>query len=369
MPRPKIGQTVALIVTSLGGGGAERIMVLLANHFAKSGHKVDLVLLRREGPYLADVSDAVRIVDLGGPRVRFSMLPLWKYFRRERPAVVLSTLRQVNIMVAFALALVHVDTRLVLREASVLNPENKQGLTDKLFWSVYRWAYCRADAVVGISHAISGDIARVTGRTDVVTIHNPIDIETVQEKALEPVEHPWFDDNIPVIIGVGRLVLAKDFPTLIKAFAEVRRKREARLVILGEGLERPALEQLVKDLNLETSVWLPGFMSNPFRYVARSSVFVLSSRWEGFGNVLVEAMACGTAVVSTECPGGPSEILEDGKWGRLVPVGDHEALAKAMLDTLNDEVHPPVKDRAGVFSMDRAVESYLRLLLPELRVT
>lgn len=258
-----------------------------------------------------------------------------------------------------------VTSRLVLREASVLNCENRLRAAEKLFWSAYRWAYRRADAVVGISHAVSRDITYLTGRMDVVTIHNPIDIETVQEKAREPVVHPWFDDAIPVVIGVGRLVPTKDFATLIKAFAELRQKREARLVILGEGPERPALQQLVKDLNLEESVWLPGFMTNPFRYVARSSIFVLSSRWEGFGNVLVEALACGTPVISTDCPGGPSEILEGGKWGHLVPVGDHEALAKAMLDTLNDEVYPPVKDRAGEFNVDRAVDTYLQLMLPK----
>ena len=165
-----------------------------------------------------------------------------------------------------------------------------------------------------------------------------------------------------MILGVGRLTQAKDFPTLIRAFALVRKKRAARLMILGEGEERPKLEALVRELGLEREVTLPGFVDNPYKYMKRAAVFVLSSKWEGFGNVLVEAMALGTPVVSTDCPSGPAEILENGRWGRLVPVGDVYALAEAIIETLDEEHHPDVANRAKDFAVELAVEKYINVL-------
>jgi glycosyltransferase involved in cell wall biosynthesis len=168
----------------------------------------------------------------------------------------------------------------------------------------------------------------------------------------------------PVILGVGRLTVQKDFPTLIRAFARVRQKRNARLLILGEGELRSELNALVAELGLQADVALPGFVENPFVFMRHASLFVLSSAWEGFGNVLVEAMACGMPVVSTDCPSGPAEILQNGKWGRLVPVGDVQALSEALLATLEESTHPDVAARAAECSVDRAVEGYLRVRLP-----
>ena len=182
-------------------------------------------------------------------------------------------------------------------------------------------------------------------------------------KSEEALDHPWFlPGEPPVILGVGRLTQAKDFPTLIRAFALVRKKHPARLMILGEGEERSKLETLVQELGLEKEVSLPGFVDNPYKYMKRAAVFVLSSKWEGFGNVLVEAMALGTPVVSTNCPSGPAEILENGRWGRLVPVGDVYALAEAIIETLDEEHHPDVANRAKDFAVELAVEKYINVL-------
>jgi glycosyltransferase involved in cell wall biosynthesis len=166
----------------------------------------------------------------------------------------------------------------------------------------------------------------------------------------------------PVILAVGRLTLQKDFPTLIRAFARLRARRSARLVILGEGELRDELEALVAELGLTADVALPGFVDNPFSWMRGSALFVLSSAWEGFGNVLVEAMACGTPVVSTDCPSGPAEILENGKWGRLAAVGDAEALARAIAEALDDPNPPDVRARAAFFSVERSVDAYLAIL-------
>jgi glycosyltransferase involved in cell wall biosynthesis len=163
-------------------------------------------------------------------------------------------------------------------------------------------------------------------------------------------------------MGVGRLTAQKDFSTLIRAFASLRTQRAARLMILGEGEERFQLEALVQELGLQADVALPGFIANPYKYLKWSTVFVLSSRWEGLGNVLIEAMAMGTSVVSTDCPNGPAEILESGRWGRLVPVGDVDALTKAMIATLDDPAPPDVARRAMDFEVDAAVDAYARAL-------
>lgn len=180
-----------------------------------------------------------------------------------------------------------------------------------------------------------------------------------------PLEHPWLGEGKPpVILGVGRLTPQKDFSTLIHAFAQVRTVRDCRLVILGEGELRAELEQLVASLGVQDSVQLPGFADNPFAWMSRVRLFVLSSRWEGLPNVLIQAMACGAAVVSTDCPSGPDEILEGGKWGKLVPVGDVEALAEALSENLQvlDVVNSI--ERAMFFNVENAINAYLRLLMP-----
>jgi glycosyltransferase involved in cell wall biosynthesis len=199
----------------------------------------------------------------------------------------------------------------------------------------------------------------------ITTIHNPINLERVTQLAREPAEHPWFEDaDIPVVLGVGRLVPQKDFPTLMRAFALVRQQRPARLVILGQGRGRPELEALARSLGLEHDLWMPGIALNPYRYMARAAVFALSSAWEGFGNVLLESLACGRPIVSTDCPSGPAEILGNGRFGRLVPVGDAPAMASAILESLAGNHQPDrLRSRAAEFSIERTSQRYLELLL------
>jgi glycosyltransferase involved in cell wall biosynthesis len=227
----------------------------------------------------------------------------------------------------------------------------------------YPWA----DAIIAVSDGVADDVARVTSlpRESITTIHNPVVTPELQEKMRAPLDHPWFaPGNPPVLLAVGRLVDQKDFPTLLKAFARVRAVRKARLIILGEGKERPELEALTGKLGVASDVDLPGFVLNPFPYMIRASALVLSSAWEGLPGVLIEAMACGCPVVSTDCPSGPAEILNGGAYGPLVPVGDDAALAKAILSVLEA---PPDSERlraqAALFSVDRATDQYLQVLL------
>jgi glycosyltransferase involved in cell wall biosynthesis len=231
---------------------------------------------------------------------------------------------------------------------------------------IARWCYGWADGVVAVSQGVADDLSFTIGlpRERIRVIYNPVVVPELFELATEPVESPWLRaGEPPVVLSVGRLTAAKDYPTLLRAFSQVIKARQMRLVILGEGEERGGLEVMVRDLGLEDVVSLPGFAKNPYAYMSKAAVCVLSSAWEGFGNVLVEAMAVGTPVVATDCPNGPAEILENGKYGRLVPVGDAEALAEGILATLDGTTNSEVLQyRAKEFSYDDIANQYLEIL-------
>jgi glycosyltransferase involved in cell wall biosynthesis len=236
-------------------------------------------------------------------------------------------------------------------------------LTPLLAQLFYPWA----DGVVGVSLGVAKDLAHITNLPleHIQVIYNPAVTPELAEKAKESVAHPWFtSEETPVVLGVGKLELQKDFPTLIHAFAKVRQVRTARLVILGWGPEpdRLKLEALVRELGLEGDVAMPGYVENPYAYMARAAVFVLSSAWEGFGNVLVEALAVATPVVSTNCESGPAEILDHGKYGSLVPVGDSQALAEAILKVLAGKSKPVDLSWLNQFSLETITQQYLDLL-------
>jgi glycosyltransferase involved in cell wall biosynthesis len=226
------------------------------------------------------------------------------------------------------------------------------------------WAYRWADQVIGISRGSADDLIELlyVPEKQIVVIHNPIDSGRVSELASRPSNEAKRGGAF--ILGAGRLEPEKDFPTLMRAFARVRRSRQVDLTILGEGKERGRLELLAKELGVQDAVSMPGFTNNPFAYMKASSTFVMSSKREGFGNVLVEAMACGTPVVATDCQSGPGEILEGGRWGRLVPVGDDEAMADAILKTLEEPTNrEALQERAQAFSPERIVPQYLDVLM------
>lgn len=345
-------------------------MVNLANNLRARGYAVDLVLVEARGPYLAEVASDVRIVDLSAGGVVFSLLAFTRYLSTTRPAVIISALSHANLVAILARMASRVTSRLVISERSVLfapgmpTPSWKDGLVRLLM----KFLYPHADQIVAISRGVENDlykwIALPPGK--VRTIYNPVITAGLSNLASAASPHPWLAQREPpVILGVGRLTPQKDFASLIRAFAAVRKARLCRLVILGEGELRSELESLVRELGLNDDVLMPGFDNNPFAWMSRSAVFVFSSIFEGLGGALIQAMACGTPVVSTDCPSGPAEILEDGRWGRLVPVGDVQALAQAIMLTIEADSHPDVRLRAAFFSDKRSVDDYLDVCFPD----
>lgn len=357
---------IAIYVPSLGGGGAERIMVRLANGFAALGHRVDLVLVKAEGPYLSEVGQGVRIVDLDKGRVLASLIPLIRYLRRERPVAMLSALTHANIIALLARKLAEVPLRLVVSEHSAPSGNLRcGGVVNRILRMLMYRLYPHADSIVSISRGVQDELQHFldVAPEKFCTIYNPVDIGTIRRLSLCGPDHAWFTHHdVPVILAVGRLTAAKDFPTLLRAFALLREKRRLRLIILGKGEEEAALRKLADALGISGDVDFPGFQENPYGWMAVCDLYVMSSAWEGLGGALLEAMACGARVVSTDCRAGPGEILEGGRWGRLVPVGDTSAMADAMEAALNDPHPPDVRERANAFRADQAIEAYANVL-------
>ncbi|MGH7491211.1 MAG: glycosyltransferase [bacterium] len=359
---------VAIFTSHMRGGGAQRAMLKLAAGIAARGYDVDLVLAKAEGPFLNEVPGSVRVVDLNSTRVLTSIPALIRYLRNERPAAMLSALGYVNVVALWARRLAGVSTRVVVSERNQLSHASRNGsnVRARLIPYFIRRFYPWADGIVAVSKGVADDLAAMTGfgRERITVIYNPIVTPELQAHAQAAGPHPWFmSSQPPVVLAAGRLRPQKDFATLIQAFAQVRRNQFARLMILGEGPERPALEALVRQLGLEQDVSLLGFVANPYPYMTRASLFVLSSKWEGLPGVLIEAMYCGVPLVSTNCPSGPQEILRDGQYGQLVPVGDATALARAIAMALAGGVPRPPRESWLPFELQTVVRQYLEVLI------
>lgn len=361
---------IAIFLPSLSGGGAEKMMVNIARGFSENGILVDLVLGNAKGPYMSMVPKEVRIVDLKSTRLLLSLRKLAKYLRDEKPQSLLVTLESSSVIALLAKIISRVSTKLVVRIPNNMSQQmkNAKSVKHKFILRLASMLYKKADGIIAISKGVAKDTAKVTGipLEKIEVIYNPVVTDELITKAMEQVNHKWLknDSEIPTIIGVGRLSKQKDFPVLVEAFSKVIKKRDARLVIIGEGEEQESLNQLVKDLELTEKVDFIGFVDNPYKFMEKSSVFVLSSAWEGFGNVIVEAMACGTPIVSTDCKSGPSEILDNGNFGKLVPVGDSEKMASAIIESLDSSINPElIKERAAEFRLDSIKKQYLKMLI------
>lgn len=363
---------ILLVLTSLEGGGAQRVAVTLLEYLNRERFEPSVVLV--EDIYDCAIPKDIPIVCLH-KKSRYDLFKiirkLAKVFEREEPDIVLSFTTYPNLIAILARKFSHIKPKLLLSEhihvSSSLKHERPWG---GIKGHLIRFLYPRADRVICVSSGTARDLVAhfKVPPEKVKVIYNPVDIKHILKLATEPVEHSWFTKKeTPIIITMGRLTPQKGHSYLLKAFARVVAKHPCRLVILGQGEERQALETLTRELGIEKEVAFLGFQTNPFKYLARADLFVLSSLWEGFSLVIVEAMVCGIPIVSTHCPSGPDEIITDGENGLLVPVADEEAMAEAILQLLNDKDFATKLAQAGRkwaedFAVAKITKEYDQLL-------
>jgi glycosyltransferase involved in cell wall biosynthesis len=340
----------------------------LIEAFVSAGHDIDLVLMAEKGELLSLLPSSVRRFDLRAVRIRSVVRPLARYFRERRPDALQASMWPLTVAAVVARRVSRSNSRLVVSDHAILSEQYQTAATCSALRLSTRWFYPLADARVVVSRGAAEDLARLSGLAPRLfdVIYNPIPEPRLRNLRQPEVEKLWGDAEVRVL-NVGSLKPEKNQALLLRAFSHLRRRRLAKLIVLGEGACRPALEALTSELGIETDVLMPGFAADPWPYYASADLFVLSSDYEGFGNVLVEAMRCGVPVVSTDCPCGPREILADGRYGRLVPVGDEVMLANAIMEAVESAAETAdLKARAETLSGRHSARRYLELLVPEL---
>jgi len=361
------GTDIAFFIPSTTGGGAERVITTVAETLQHRGYTVDLVLGEVSASEVT-VEEDVSVIGFNKSRISQCVIPLMKYLRRVNPTVIVSTIYICNIIVATSHMLARSDSRLILRVANTPSVHLSSKAPRHVFArSVLPMVYQRADALIAISEGVRDDLIDHFGVSlDAVTVvYNPIDLSIVDSKMSEEISHVWLQSEATqTVLAVGRLTKQKDYPTLLRAFKlVVESNPSARLIILGDGELRDELKQFAQDIGITHKVRFEGYVSNPYQYLARADLFVLSSAWEGFGSVILEALACRCPVVSTDCPSGPREILSDGRYGELTPVGSPAELATAITQSLKTSHNTvALRSRAEEFAVESIVDSYEQVL-------
>jgi len=359
---------LSFFIPNLTVGGAEQVTVNIANGLAARGYDIELLLSEFEGELQSELTDRVAVVEL--PPFETSMfgvaanLPaLAAYLRRQEPAVLFSHLRHPSIICLGVNKVLDLDTVVVPTHHSAYGTTVEQTPKDRIVQRLVPHLYPAADRIIAVSEGVADSLVEGTpiSEGDLSVLHNPVDVETVRERAREPVDHPWIeDDDVEVVLFVGRIAQQKDLETWLRSFKRVHeRSPDTRAVIAGQGPRREHLLSVADRHGLSDVVSIPGYVENSYRFMGQADVFLLSSRYEGLPTVLIEALACGCPIVATDCPSGPREILDGGKYGHLAPVGNADALAKAVIETLGDPIAADVlRRRADDFTPESVVDDY-----------
>lgn len=358
---------IAIVIGSMRMGGAERATLNLVNGFAEMGIRCDLVLVKTEGVFLGELHPEVNIVSLGRGRALFSGFALSRYLKRIRPQLIIANQTHVHLLTLWSRNRTAKNIPVILNEHSLISRNLKKGSwkTKLIMFLAHRW-FKSANAVSAVSQGVADELVNnfpeLISKTTLV--YNPVVNDELVKKSFENINLPWPNENpIPVVLGAGRLVPDKDFKNLIEALSMLRIKRRVRLVILGDGPERDELMNIAQQLNFGSDISFQGNISNPFAWMRSCSMFVLPSRREGLPMTLIEAIACDCPVVSTDCQSGPGEILNGGLYGKLVPVGDPVAMAKAIEETLDNKGIDFDKGTAlKPFLVSSVCENYLALI-------
>lgn len=365
---------VIFFIYQLGAGGAARTMLNILNNIDRKRFNPILVTLDYEGNYEQYLNPDITFVKLKTKRLRSAIIPLAKVIRKERPDIVFSTIPNYNTVAILARLLSFTKAKNVVREAAFLGGSTKQNTKLFLYGRLYRFA----TKVIALSNGVKDNIVKryKINKKKIEVIYNPVDIENIHERiqtgSIKQEHQAIFQDDAKVIVTAGRLVQDKDHHTLLKAFAKLQEKmatKKTKLVILGEGELQEELKQFARKQAIEEDVYFIGFQENPYIYFEKADLFVLSSLREGFGHVLAEALAVGTPVVSTNCKPGATEVLQNGLYGRLTPVGDAEKLATAMYNILSleekriEEIINKGQERAQDFDAKTIAKQYEKMFL------
>ncbi|MES9993427.1 MAG: glycosyltransferase [Candidatus Thiodiazotropha sp.] len=358
---------VCLFILKFGDGGVERMMVNIARGLSMIGVRVDFIIKETQAPYLHLLPDEVRIIKFQVAKQKAALPKLIDYLQHNDPHILLSA-KILDDQIALEAKRRHSGrTRFFLRPGTALISRMEARGTHPL----RRWLKKRrlatmfraADGVVAVSQGVADEVIELSGiaKDKINVIKNPTITPELHQQAEAVIDEPWLAaDQPPLILGIGGLRRQKDFPTLLRAFALVRKALPCRLMILGQGNKQEQLLSLARELELGHDFRLPGFVDNPYAYLKRAQLFVLSSLWEGSPNVLTEAMALGTSCVSTDCPSGPFEVTRGGEVAPLVPMSDPQRLAEAMLQTLRTPLDPQqLKDAVSDYTLEKSARSYL----------
>ncbi len=367
-----MGIDLALFFATSGHSGVDRLARNLVPALARRGYRVDVLKVQKHGPDFQEVPEGVRIIELGTAHAYSSVPAVVRYLRRERPGSLYCDKDRINhtALLARALAqgLARPSTFLAVGTGTTLSIDcARRGWFHALKTRLSTGKlYPYADRVIVTSQGVAEDMAAYTGlaRDLIEVVPCPVVPASVFAGRCPPPRHPWLGDGgPPIVMGLGELCERKDFPTLMRAFALIQRDYPSRLMILGRGKDRDSLLALARELGITAALDLPGFVAAPLDYLAQASLFAFTSTLEGLGFALIEALAVGVPAVATDCPSGPREILQDGKFGPLVPVGDYQALAAAMLATLRDPPDPDfLRQAARPYEIENATSAYVRAL-------
>ncbi|MCY4732133.1 glycosyltransferase [Natronomonas gomsonensis] len=355
---------ISLFIGRLNIGGAERVAVNLSKGLSNRNYDVEIILLKKEGELLDDIPSDVSITSLEVSRARLAFKPLIKYLFNNRPETIISFMTQANIITAVSNKLAGSPATTILTEHTTLS--KKHSITTKRDRLLGKYTYRLSDHIVGVSNGVANDVAQWSNISEdgIETIYNPTIPESFLNKNYNMPDHPWFrDNNTSVILSAGRHVPQKEYSTLIKSFSRLVTDHNVRLILLGDGRLTDDYKNLVKSLGIEDYVLMPGFIKDPYDYMSHADVFVVSSKLEGLSLVIIEALGTGTPVVSTDCPHGPREILDNGKYGKLVPIGDDKEMATEIVNVLNSSTDPEfLKSRASDFTIEAIVKKYVELI-------
>lgn len=363
---------LTVLMHSFAAGGAERVSIAVANAIAQKGIPVEMVVLKKNGPFQQLVAPSVQIRDFHTGNSILALLRLANHLIQSPPTTILCAHYHIAVASMLLRPFLARKTKIILRVSSIFSRDvpavtSNQWIHRCLLLACSKllpWLLLRFDHLIAVSHGCAEDLQlhfRIPAQK-ITVIYNPLDLQQIEKLANQPIEHPWFHDTIPILVTACRLNHPKDLITLLHAVKNISRHRPIRLIILGEGPDRPRLEAEIATLQLENHVSMPGFVVNPYVFMKKASAFVLSSFWEGMPNVLLEAMACGCPIISTDCPSGPDEILNHGKFGMLVPVQDVNAMTQAIILTLDGQPTPPSAEWLSRFSLPCIVAQYMQCI-------